>query len=156
MSWAPWILDIKPARNVYKDSSKIFQFNLASFFFHCNWLSCFTQRCCVFGRLFYIWKNFFLAFRLAKRKKGNKRKQKLLRLLKLSKTIKRLSPRLKYYCFSHSRISRIQKFFLSASHGGRQYFSLFSPVKNTFFTFCKLDSDTFKLLNCLDWISLKI
>ena len=31
----------------------------------------------------------------------------------------------KYYCFSHSRASRIQKFFLSANHGGQQYFSVF-------------------------------
>ena len=42
-----------------------------------------------------------------------------------AETIKRLSPRLNCYCFSHSRAPRIQKFFLSADHGGREYFSLF-------------------------------
>ena len=40
-------------------------------------------------------------------------------------TIKRLSPRLKCYCFSHSGAPRIQSFFLSANHDGRQYFPLF-------------------------------
>ena len=39
--------------------------------------------------------------------------------------IKRLSPRLKCYCFSHSRAPRIQNFFLSANHGGLQYFPVF-------------------------------
>ena len=34
-----------------------------------------------------------------------------------TKTIKRLSPRTKRYCFSHSRASRIQISFLSANHG---------------------------------------
>ena len=42
-----------------------------------------------------------------------------------AETIKRLPPRSKYYFFSRSRASRIQKFFLSANHGGRQYFSVF-------------------------------
>ena len=42
-----------------------------------------------------------------------------------AETAKRLSPRSKYYCFSHSRAFRIRKFFLSANHGGRQYFSVF-------------------------------
>ena len=32
----------------------------------------------------------------------------------------------KCYCFSHSRVSRIQKFFLSANYGGWQYFSVFN------------------------------
>ena len=31
----------------------------------------------------------------------------------------------KCHCFSHSRASRIQRFFWSPSHGGRQYFSVF-------------------------------
>ena len=42
-----------------------------------------------------------------------------------AETIKRLPPRSKYYFFSRSRASRIQKFFLSANHGGQQYFSVF-------------------------------
>ena len=36
-----------------------------------------------------------------------------------------MSPRLKCYYFSHSRASRIQKFFFSDNHGGQQYFSMF-------------------------------
>ena len=40
-------------------------------------------------------------------------------------TTKRLSPRSKCYSFSHPRASRIQKIFLSANHGDRQYFSVF-------------------------------
>ena len=43
-----------------------------------------------------------------------------------AETIKRLSPRSKYYCFSHSRVSNYQIFFLSANHGGRQSTALFS------------------------------
>ena len=31
----------------------------------------------------------------------------------------------KYYCFNHSRASRIRTFFLPANHGGQQYFSVF-------------------------------
>ena len=49
-----------------------------------------------------------------------------------AETIKRLSPRSKCYCFSHSRLFRIQKIFFLANHGGRQYFPLFhgpSPLK---------------------------
>ena len=42
-----------------------------------------------------------------------------------AKTIQRLSLSSKLYCLSHSRASRTQKFFLSANHGGRQYFSVF-------------------------------
>ena len=42
-----------------------------------------------------------------------------------TETIKRLSPRSKYYCLSHSRASRIWKFFLSVNHGGWQYFPVF-------------------------------
>ena len=53
------------------------------------------------------------------------RKQRGKRKNSKAETIKRLPPRLKCYCFSHSRAFRIQKFFLSANHGGRQYFPLF-------------------------------
>ena len=42
-----------------------------------------------------------------------------------AETIKRLSPRSKCYYISHSRIFRIQKFFLSAKDGGRQYHLVF-------------------------------
>ena len=42
-----------------------------------------------------------------------------------AETFKRLSPRSTCCCFSHSRTSIIQKFSLSANHGGQQYFSLF-------------------------------
>ena len=42
-----------------------------------------------------------------------------------AETIKRLSPKSKCYCFSHCKASRIQKFSLSANHGGQQYFSVF-------------------------------
>ena len=61
-------------------------------------------------------------FFCSKKKKGNKRQKK--KSFK-GETIKRLSPWSKCYYFSHSRTSRIQKFFLSANHGGRQYFSAF-------------------------------
>ena len=37
-----------------------------------------------------------------------------------AETIKRLSPRPRYYCFSYSRASKTQKLFFSANHGGRQ------------------------------------
>ena len=57
--------------------------------------------------------NFF-----SRKKKGKKK------LFKAG-TIKRLSPRSKGYCFSHSRASTIQKFFLSDNRVGRQYFSVF-------------------------------
>ena len=52
-------------------------------------------------------------FCIAKRKKGNKG----IKGFK-AETIKRLSPRSKSYCFSHSRSSEIQTFFLSANRGG--------------------------------------
>ena len=42
-----------------------------------------------------------------------------------AKTIKRPSPRSKWYCFSHSRASRIQKVFLSVIYGARKNFSVF-------------------------------
>ena len=61
-------------------------------------------------------------FLRSKKKKGRQReKRKSFK----AEAIKRLSPRLKYYCFNHSGASRIRKFFLSANHGGRQYFSVF-------------------------------
>ena len=62
-------------------------------------------------------------FLRSKKKKGKQReKRKTFK----AKTIKSLSPRkAKCYCFSHSRASRIQKFFWSANHGGRQYLSVF-------------------------------
>ena len=61
-------------------------------------------------------------FCIAKRKNGNKGKS---RKDFKAETIKRLSPRLKCYSFSYSSVSRIQKFFFSANHGGRQYFPMF-------------------------------
>ena len=61
-------------------------------------------------------------FCIAKRKNRNKGKS---RKDFQAETIKRLSPRLKCYCFGHSRAPRIQKFFLPANHGGRQYFPVF-------------------------------
>ena len=63
-----------------------------------------------------------LFFLCSKKKKGWQRKKR--RDLK-AETIKRLTPWSKYYYFNHSRASRIRKFFLSAIHGGRQYFPLF-------------------------------
>ena len=60
---------------------------------------------------------------LSSKKRQGKQRQKRKSLK--TETVKRLSPRSKCYCFSHSRVSRIQNFFLSANHGGRQYFSLF-------------------------------
>ena len=55
------------------------------------------------------------------RKKEKRKKRKTSK----AETIKRLSPMSKYYYFSHSRASSIQKFFSSANHGGSQYFSVF-------------------------------
>ena len=61
-------------------------------------------------------------FCIAKRKKGNKgKKRKGFK----AETIKKLSPKSKYYCFNRSRASRIRKFFLLDNHGGQQYFSVF-------------------------------
>ena len=61
-------------------------------------------------------------FLRSKKKKG---KQRRAGTTFKAETIKRLSLRSKCYCFSHSRVFRIQKIFLSASHGGPQYFSVF-------------------------------
>ena len=52
------------------------------------------------------------------RSKKKKRKPREKRTIFKAETIEKLSPRSKYYCFSHSRVSRIQKFLLSANHGG--------------------------------------
>ena len=61
-------------------------------------------------------------FCIAKRKMRNKRKR---RKNFKAETIKRLSLRSKWYCFSQSIESRIQKFFLSVNHGGWQHFPVF-------------------------------
>ena len=66
-----------------------------------------------------LWPSYFLR---SKKKKGKQRKK---RKSFKAETIKKLSPRSKLYCFSHSRVSRIQKFFLSVNHGGRHYISVF-------------------------------
>ena len=58
----------------------------------------------------------------AKRKNGNKGKS---RKDFIAETIKRLPPKIKGYYFSHSRAPRIQKLFLPAKQGGRQYFPVF-------------------------------
>ena len=63
-----------------------------------------------------------LTFLSSKRKKRRQRqKRKGFKV----EAIKRLSPRSKYYCFSHARASRIGTFFMSANHGGRQLFPVF-------------------------------
>ena len=60
-------------------------------------------------------------FRSKKKIGGKRKKRKSFK----AKTIKRLSPRSRCYYFSHSRASRIEKFFLSANHGGRHSSSVF-------------------------------
>ena len=45
-----------------------------------------------------------------------------------AETIERLSPRSKCYYFSHCRVSRIQKFFLSANHGTDNTFQCSMPL----------------------------
>lgn len=62
--------------------------------------------------------NFFV------QQKNNRKQWKKRKHFKVD-TIKRLPPRSKCYYSSQSRASRIQKLFLSANHGGRQYFSMF-------------------------------
>ena len=67
----------------------------------------------------------------SKKKKGKQRKTKMgFR----AETVESFSPRSKCYCFSHRKAPRIQKFFLSANHGGRQYFwcSMAPPLWNPF------------------------
>ena len=61
-------------------------------------------------------------FLRSKKKKGKQRKA---RKTFKAETSKRLPLRLKLHCLSHSRTSRIQKFFFLVNHGGRQYFSVF-------------------------------
>ena len=69
-------------------------------------------------------------WRSEKKKGGQGQKRKGFK----AETIKKLSPRLKYYWSSHSRVSRIRKCFLLANHGAWQYFSVFhgSPHRNPF------------------------
>ena len=57
------------------------------------------------------------------RSKNKKRKPRKKRTIFKAGTIERLSPRSKYYCFTHSRMSRIQKKFLDGQPW--QYFSVF-------------------------------
>ena len=57
----------------------------------------------------------------SKKKKEKQREKKSFK----AEAIKRLSPKSKCYCFSHSRAHRIQKCFLSSNHGDWQYFSVF-------------------------------
>ena len=64
----------------------------------------------------------FPTFLRSKKRKG---RQKQKRKGVKAETIKRLSPRSKYYYFSHSRASRIRKSFLSVNHGGQHYFPVF-------------------------------
>ena len=77
----------------------------------------------IFNIVQYIWKRLIRAegdggghgpptFLHTKKKKGRQRqKRKGFKV----ETIKRLSLRSKYYCFSHSRASAIRKFFLSTT-----------------------------------------
>ena len=60
-------------------------------------------------------------FLRSRKEKGIKGKKESFKV----ETIKKLSPKSKCYCFSHSRVSRIQRLSLSCNHGGRQYFSVF-------------------------------
>ena len=73
------------------------------------------------GRPGWPWPPTFL--RSKKEKEVKEKKSKSFK----AETIKRLSPGSKCRCFSHSRASRIQKLFLSANHGGEQYFSVLAP-----------------------------
>ena len=63
-------------------------------------------------------------FSVTKRKKGNKEKKK--GCFKVE-TIKRLLPRSKCYCFSHSRVSRIQLFFVGQPQWPTILFSVTWP-----------------------------
>ena len=105
------------------------------------------------------------AYFFAQQKEKKKTKEKKRKIFK-AETIKRLSPRSKCYCFSHSRASRIQKFFFSPNHGGRQYlpvfkgpsslksilpglwFAKFVLVKAYSYTNQHLSSLTLKLFSC--------
>ena len=61
-----------------------------------------------------------LLFCVAERIKGNRKKRKSFK----AETVKKLLPRSKCNCFSHSRASGIQKFFLSANSWPTIYFSV--------------------------------
>ena len=95
------------------------------------------------------------------RSKNKKEKQKKKRKNWKAETIKRLSPRSKCYCFSHSRVSRIQKCFLSTNHDGKflnfrrfrmaktvTFWPWWQPFNNfcfqIFFSFVSLFSNTFQ------------
>ena len=62
-----------------------------------------------------------LTFLHSKKKKGIQRTE---RKSLIAETMKRLSPRSKCYSFSHSRVSRVQIFFLSASRSTWKSISL--------------------------------
>ena len=73
-------------------------------------------------------------------------------------TIKGLSPRTKCYYFSHSRASRIQKFFLSARHRGRKYFAVFHgpstliTISSTLFNYVyNIQGHIYNLVKHLKW-----
>ena len=59
------------------------------------------------------------------RNKKKKKKQRKKTKSFNAEANKRLSPKSKCYCFSHSWAPRIQKFFLSANHDRLQYFWVF-------------------------------
>ena len=61
-------------------------------------------------------------FGMPKSKKEKKAKKERVSKQKLLKDV---TKKVKIYCFSHSRASRTQKFFLLPNHSGRQYFSVF-------------------------------
>ena len=81
-------------------------------------------------------------FAYQKEKRETKEKRKNFK----AETIKSLSPRSQCYCFSHSRVSRIQRFFLSVLHGGWQYFPVFHGPST-------LKSSSPVLLCCCYWHS---
>lgn len=102
----------------------------------------------------YYWKRIFKSiaplFLRSKKKKGEKRKTFNV------KTIKSLSPKSKCYWLSHYRASRIQRLFLSASHGGQEYFLVLhspstiksiSPAPARHYTYGKSSS-----INQLKWL----
>ena len=63
-------------------------------------------------------------FSIAKTKKENKGKKSFKK-----EAIKKLSLRSKWYCFSHSRASRIQELFLSASYSYQQWPTILFTVR---------------------------
>ena len=88
-----------------------------------------------------------LTFLRSKKKKGKQRKAR--KTFKAEPT-KRLSLSSKCYCFRHSRASRIQKFFLSINHSGRQFFSVFYGPSTL-----KSISPTLQL-NICEWLLMKL